>query len=69
MVVPNNYPAVDLKNTKVTWLCLIIIQLRFKKHEKDMVVLYNYPIVDFANAKVTWLCLITIELLIERTRR
>ena len=60
MVIPNNNPAVDLKNTKVTWLSLISCGL--KDHESDMVVLDNYPGVDLKNTKVTWLCFIIIQL-------
>ena len=55
MVVLINYPALDLKNTKVTWLHLIIIsRCGFKENEGDMVVLDNYLAVVLKNTKVKW---------------
>jgi len=53
MVVLDNYLAMDLKKTKVTWFYLIIIQVWILKNKGDIVVLDNYPGVDFKNTKVT----------------
>jgi len=51
MVVPIKYPALDLKNTEVTWLYFVLVvvlgsisSFGFKEDKGDMVVPKNYPL-------------------------